>query len=401
MDADSERFAFGKNWHDYIAKHFSEERLEVSKRHLLDFLGVENLNGLSFVDVGSGSGLHSLAAFRAGARRIHSFDYDPVSVQTTRELWRMAGEPEHWTVSQGSVLDRAYLETLGQFDIVYSWGVLHHTGAMWEAVRNLAPLVGSPGRVYLALYATELHNDPSPAYWLDLKRRYNAAGWLMKRAMEADYVWRAICGRNVRCLLTLPREVRDYKRHRGMDLYTNVKDWLGGWPMEFAAVHEVVSTAYDSLGLETVNIKLGEANTEYLFVTRGDAGVFGQTVLCPEGRVSPLQTFQGQPLDDVGAGVWIYGTGSGGRNLLADLRRSGVRVAGFLDSFQNGSLMDVPIHRFGDFEPTAPRDGIILVASQLHSSDIIKELIRHGFTRIFDSTRHIMKLAATSGKAAA
>ncbi len=148
------RFAFGKNWESFIAKNFDGSRLKIASDHLLGFLKTDTLDGKRFLDIGCGSGLHSLAACGAGAREIVSFDYDRDSVSTTEGLRRMAGDPPHWRVEQGSVLDAAYMESLGTFDIVYSWGVLHHTGDQWTAIRNAAAARVQPGRGLLrrALY---------------------------------------------------------------------------------------------------------------------------------------------------------------------------------------------------------------------------------------------------------
>ncbi len=56
---------------------------------------METLAGNSFLDVGSGSGLFSLAAMRLGADRVHSFDYDPQSVGCTKELKRRFPPPRN------------------------------------------------------------------------------------------------------------------------------------------------------------------------------------------------------------------------------------------------------------------------------------------------------------------
>ena len=101
------------------------------------FLGKEDLDNKTFLDIGCGSGIHSLAAFLSGAKLIVSFDYDPQSVAATRILHRKAGEPKNWKIMQGSVLDEEFLRTLGHFDFVYSWGVLHHTGQMWQAIKKI------------------------------------------------------------------------------------------------------------------------------------------------------------------------------------------------------------------------------------------------------------------------
>jgi len=133
--APDDRFEFGDNWRKFLAL-LDEERIAAAEKSLLKVLEVDNLKGKKILDIGSGSGLFSLAARRLGAH-VHSFDYDPQSVACTKELKRRfyPDDPE-WTVEHGDILDRGYLKALGQYDIVYSWGVLHHTGAMWEALEN-------------------------------------------------------------------------------------------------------------------------------------------------------------------------------------------------------------------------------------------------------------------------
>src|SRR3954451_21086925 len=132
-----ERFEFGKNWQAFLDV-LDDERIADAERSLQQMLGVDSLSGRSFLDAGSGSGLFSLAARRLGAEPVCSFDFDPSSVACTRELRRrfLPDDPS-WTIEQGSILDERYVAGLGRWDVVYSWGVLHHTGGMWKAL-NLA-----------------------------------------------------------------------------------------------------------------------------------------------------------------------------------------------------------------------------------------------------------------------
>jgi len=101
-----QRFEFGKNWQRFLSV-LNDERIAEAEKSLRAMLETESLSGKSFLDVGSGSGLFSLAAMRLGAARVHSFDYDPQSVACTRELKRRYfPDAHHWTIEEGSVWKR-------------------------------------------------------------------------------------------------------------------------------------------------------------------------------------------------------------------------------------------------------------------------------------------------------
>ncbi|MDQ3997802.1 MAG: class I SAM-dependent methyltransferase [Gemmatimonadota bacterium] len=232
-----ERFAFGENW-DRFLRVLTDERIAAAERSLREMLEVDDLRGQRFLDVGSGSGLFSLAARRLGAR-VRSFDYDATSVMCTAELKRRHyGNDADWTVDRGSVLDRRYLELLGAYDVVYAWGVLHHTGAMWQAFENVTTLVAPGGRLFLAVY-----NDQGAwsSRWRRIKRLYCSgplgravvcATWIpavVARDLAADLVWR----RNP------VKRYTEYKRTRGMSVVHDWIDWLGGYPFEVAKPEQV------------------------------------------------------------------------------------------------------------------------------------------------------------------
>ena len=110
-----------------------------------DCPGSSDLLGKTFLDIGSGSGLFSLAARKMGAK-VYSFDYDPISVACTVELRsKYFPDESEWIVKEGSVLDRCFLKGLDFFDVVYAYGSLHHTGDMWTALANAASLAKSGG----------------------------------------------------------------------------------------------------------------------------------------------------------------------------------------------------------------------------------------------------------------
>jgi hypothetical protein len=263
-DTTNMRYAFGKNWAEFVEKNFSNVVVEDSRKHLAEFIRMASLRGLTLVDIGCGSGLHSLAAYQMDADRIFSFDYDSDSVATTKSLHEYAGSPANWTIEQGSVLDKSYMEKLPRSDIVYSWGVLHHTGDMWTAIRNAAIPMKPEGLFYIALYSSDNYVDPPPEYWLKIKRQYNRTGALGKRWMELEYAMRFLvipelkAGRN-------PFEVMRKYGTRGMTYWTDVKDWLGGYPMDFASLRETQDFCKGELGLDLVNVITGQGCTEYLF----------------------------------------------------------------------------------------------------------------------------------------
>lgn len=163
-----DRFEFGANWAKFLAA-LDDERISKAEEAIKSMLGVDDLTGKTFLDIGSGSGLSSLAARRIGAQ-VTSFDYDPKSVACTAELKRryFPNDPD-WKIEEGSVLNLEYLSSLGKFDVVYSWGVLHHTGEMWAALSNIIPNVDGSGKLFIALYNDQ--GRASKAWWL-VKRTY-------------------------------------------------------------------------------------------------------------------------------------------------------------------------------------------------------------------------------------
>jgi SAM-dependent methyltransferase len=263
MSDEALRYEFGKNWSDFEAAHITDERIRAAQTNLLDFLGVEDLGGRSFLDIGCGSGIHSLAALRAGARSIVSFDYDPDAVATTRRLWEGVGRPERWRIEQGSVLDDAYVSGLEPADIVYSWGVLHHTGAMWEAVRSAGRLVADDGRLFVALYT----KSPLSPRFVAMKQRYNRSSALGRRRMELWYALRYQLAVDLKHLRNPLRRLRGSGKRRGMAWITDLRDWLGGYPYEDAAVEEVVGFARNELAMKPVKVvERGPGMcSEYLF----------------------------------------------------------------------------------------------------------------------------------------
>jgi SAM-dependent methyltransferase len=225
-------FAFGKNWAAYADK-ISEAEIEEAEGGLSRLLGGERLDGKRFLDIGSGSGLHSLAALRLGAREVVSVDIDPDSVATTRAVLTRHAPDSHFRAEQASVFE-LHPERFGTFDTVYSWGVLHHTGDMVRAMHCAATLVREGGDFIFALYR-RIWMD---WFWKREKRWYAKASPKAQAKARAVYVALFCFGLG----LTGRRfsdYVAAYRSNRGMDYYHDVHDWMGGWPYESIAPDEV------------------------------------------------------------------------------------------------------------------------------------------------------------------
>lgn len=258
MTQPSPSFSFGENWLKYLDE-MPEGAPARMGAYLADWIGPD-LSGRRVVDIGSGQGLTSLAARAAGAEVV-SFDVDPASVAATERLRERAGSPDGWSVQRGSILDRSFVESLGTFDVVISWGVLHHTGRMWDAIDAAASLVRPDGLLWIALY----HRTHRSGRSLRIKRFYNRLPGPGKAASRGLYA-----GLKVGKHLLIHRSlngIRNYERERGMTWRRDIEDWLGGLPYEVASPGDVVARLRPvGFTLERLQDALAEGgNDVYLF----------------------------------------------------------------------------------------------------------------------------------------
>lgn len=232
-----ERFEFGENWREFL-ENLTEERIKEAEKSLQEWLNTENLDGKTFLDIGSGSGLFSLAARNMGAR-VYSFDYDENSVGCTRYLKdKYYKDDENWTVERGDILDKDYLTKLDKYDIVYSWGVLHHTGNMYQALKNAERLVAEHGVLFIAIY-----NDQGRAskMWKKVKITYNRCPKALRGLVVIPCFIRMWGPTTIRDILKgRPFYTwRTYVKQRGMSPKHDVIDWIGGYPFEVAKPEEI------------------------------------------------------------------------------------------------------------------------------------------------------------------
>nr|WSY54798.1 class I SAM-dependent methyltransferase [Streptomyces sp. NBC_00886] len=237
------RFAFGRNWQKF-GQLIDEERIRGAQSSLEKALGTTDLTGRTFLDIGCGSGLFSLAALRLGAR-VRSFDYDPDSVAAARKVREEFAPGSEWDIECASILDAGFVKGLGQFDIVYSWGVLHHTGALWQAMEAACGLVAQNGALYVSIY-----NDQGgeSRMWTSVKCRYNKSGPVMRRLLLAGsvlYLGRRLPLQVAAGLMRAGSMVRTEPRPRGMSRSHDLVDWVGGYPFEVASPERVFDFCQD------------------------------------------------------------------------------------------------------------------------------------------------------------
>ena len=235
----TQRFEFGKNWLQYLKK-IEESHIEDARNSITKLLDISDLSGFKFCDVGSGSGIYSLAARSLGAY-VYSFDYDKESVESTEKLKQLYNPNcEDWIIKQGSVLDKNYMSNLEEFDYVYSWGVLHHTGDLRQSLENIGSLVKANGYLILAIYNKQILLS---SYWKIIKKLYVTIKLLRPFIFFFHLP------------IIFPQILRSFifkrKLKRGMIILNDYIDWIGGYPFEVAS-REEVKNFYDKKGYKLV-----------------------------------------------------------------------------------------------------------------------------------------------------
>jgi SAM-dependent methyltransferase len=267
--ASDTRFEFGANWSRFLAL-VNDERIAEGERSLMEQLDVQSLRGRRFLDIGCGSGLFSLAAQRLGADVV-SFDFDPLSVGCAEELRRRYAPDGHgWRIERGSALDEPFMRSLGRFDVVYSWGVLHHTGAMWRALDLACDAVGDRGRLFIAIYNDQ---GAKSLWWRRVKRTYNALPAAARVPYLLAFATALEAGALAVSLARMqPRRILDrwthYQNVRGMSRWHDIVDWIGGYPFEVASPEAVFDFCRKRhLGLERLRTCGGRMGcNEFVFV---------------------------------------------------------------------------------------------------------------------------------------
>jgi SAM-dependent methyltransferase len=253
------QFDFGKNWAEYSEHAINPIRVEQARSEFDTLIaGAGGVSGRSFLDIGFGQGLSLLSAASSGAKAV-GIDINPTCEAVLKRNRRFFSDiaTVKIPVVIGSILDQSTVRGARDicpdadgYDIVHSWGVLHHTGDMQRAIRNAAALVKPNGYLVLALYNRHWSSRP----WLLIKYLYCKSPEMIRTML----VW----------LLTpviyfakwLVTRRSPSNQSRGMDFYYNVVDWVGGYPYEYANKAEVLATMA-ALGFRCVNFVPSEVPT--------------------------------------------------------------------------------------------------------------------------------------------
>lgn len=227
-------FSFGENWKSFLSA-ISEDNLREAKYGLSRLILPNQIVGKTFLDIGCGSGIHMLSALELGASRATGIDIDCLSVEAAKVLLETMVEHKHWRVMESSIFDFTDKNQRMNYDVVYSWGVLHHTGAIWEAIKSAASLVGEQGYFIVALYPRTYLDW----FWILEKPIYSRSPKIAQMVIRAIYKTLFILaligtGRNP------IKYINCYKRARGMDWHHDIHDWLGGYPYETADPNDVI-----------------------------------------------------------------------------------------------------------------------------------------------------------------
>ena len=231
-------FDFGKNWINF-SKNIDEKRIELATNSLTNLIGIDVKNK-SFFDVGCGSGLSSLVALRLGAK-VFAIDNDGYSIIATSNLLKKFSQNKNYEIKQQSILDEDFLKNVKKFDIVYSWGVLHHTGKMWKALENCSLKVKKKGKLVLAIY-----NDQGGASrrWYLIKKIYVSSPKIIRFLLIVFFFiffeTRAFLIKLLRFQNPFPfSDWKNKKKNRGMSVVHDLIDWIGGYPFEYSKPEKI------------------------------------------------------------------------------------------------------------------------------------------------------------------
>jgi len=259
-------FDFGENWLAYSKTALTSERILSSREAFKKLISGIPIEGKTFLDVGFGQGLSSLCAAQLGAQ-VYGIDINQKNVkafEVTKRSFEILGS-ERMDMCVGSILLTEDIKPLQEkqargFDIVHSWGVLHHTGDMAQAFENCRKLVKKNGAFIVAIY----NRHWSSPIWRLIKKFYCSSPKLLQRTLITIFIPIIFLAKFA---VTLKNPL---KSERGMDFFIDIVDWVGGYPYEYASINDIQALA-DRHGHEAPRIEKAKVPTgcnEFVFIDR-------------------------------------------------------------------------------------------------------------------------------------
>ncbi|HEX2957324.1 MAG TPA: class I SAM-dependent methyltransferase [Chitinispirillaceae bacterium] len=232
------QFDFGKNWASFSRSALSTIRIETARNDFNNLFSGIPLKGKTFLDIGFGQGLSLLFANEAGAVTVGN-DINPSCYDAINESARFFNLSSiTFPLILGSILENTTIENIQRalerkmlFDIVHSWGVLHHTGGMYDALSKAMNLVARGGYFVIAIY----NYHYTSLLWRFIKLIYCKSHPCLKKLMITVFypliaaAKFAVTGKN------------PFKKDRGMNFYYDVIDWIGGYPYEYASKQKIIN----------------------------------------------------------------------------------------------------------------------------------------------------------------
>lgn len=234
MDEKEVRYDFGRNWSEYSSVITSEEIGSAVDGVTSLFPDVHKKEVL---DIGCGSGIHTLAFLTLGAAKVTCIDYDQDSVNTAERVLNTFYSGNNYQVFRGDILnkDGHWFSEGKQYDIVYSWGVLHHTGDMWKAIDNVSEFTKVGGKFSIALYI----KTPLCKFW-KIEKRYYSRYKPLRSIIKIPFSIALILGYMLLKKKPPSEILNDHSTKRGMSFFHDIDDWLGGYPYESVDEQELL-----------------------------------------------------------------------------------------------------------------------------------------------------------------
>jgi SAM-dependent methyltransferase len=131
-----------RNWRENVDKFILDE-LQMTR---------EQIRGKRVLDAGCGQGRWSYGFIKLGAT-VRGIDTSVSAIKYANEHLKRTTPPARFCVL--NVLDERQLSKVfnnAEFDIIWCWGVLHHTGDPEKGFDNLVKLLKPGGTIHLYLY---------------------------------------------------------------------------------------------------------------------------------------------------------------------------------------------------------------------------------------------------------